>query len=212
MPWKRFLGYYISLQQSSFGLAFVGPALLSPGVKKWKVLESRYVWQRPWFALRIDRVQTSRGAVLDEYPVIEARDWACVIAVTEDKQLVLVRQYRHGVAEQTLEFPAGGVDEGEEPLAAAQRELLEETGFAADSWHHLRSVSPEPTRRSHQAHFFLALAARRVSAQRLEPSEDVEVVLRPASSAMQLAVELSHGVHIGALLLALRHPSSELSF
>jgi ADP-ribose pyrophosphatase len=182
-----------------------------PRVKKWTVLESKVIWQRPWFALRVERVQTSRGAILEEYPLIDSRDWACVIAVTREQQLVLIRQYRHGVQSETLEFPAGGVDTGESPELAARRELLEETGYAAEHWHHLLSVSPEPTRKKHKAHLYLATGAHRVAEQQLEPGEDVEVLLRDTADAPLLAKELSHAVHIAALHLALQLQGGTLS-
>ncbi len=158
----------------------------------------------PWFSLRVDRVQTGRGVILEDYPVIESRDWVCVVTLTDSGDAVLVRQYRHGCQQETLEFPAGGIDPGEEPLMAAKRELLEETGHEASAWHHLRSVSPDTTRHQSTAHIFLATGAKRVSEQNLEPSEDVLVELRPFS-AHDLAPQLMHGVHVLALLLAERH-------
>lgn len=171
-------------------------------MKPWKVLHSEVVWQRPWFALQVDRVETGRGAILEEYPLIHARDWACIVPVTRDGQLVLVRQYRHGLGRETLEFPAGGVDPGEAHGDAARRELLEETGYAADDWQHLLSVPPEPTRRRHLAHLYLATGAHVVSEQRLEPGEDAEVVLVPPSEIDGLVHELNHAVHVAALYLA----------
>jgi 8-oxo-dGTP pyrophosphatase MutT (NUDIX family) len=171
-------------------------------VKRWKVLESKTIWERPWFALQVDRVETSRGAILEEYPLIHARDWACIVPVTRSGEVVLVQQYRHGVGREILEFPAGGVDAGEEHEAAARRELLEETGYDADEWIHLRSIYPEPTRRRHLAHLYLAVGAHRVSEQRLEPGEDADVVLRPAKDFDALVSDLSHAVHVAAAYLA----------
>jgi ADP-ribose pyrophosphatase len=171
-------------------------------VKKWQVLGTEMIWQRPWFALQIDRVRTSRGAVLEEYPVVHSRDWACTVPVTSDGQVVLVRQYRHGLERETLEFPAGGVDPGEPHAEAAVRELLEETGYQASTWHHLRSVPPEPTRRRHLAHLYLATGAELSAAQKLEPGEDAEVVLHAAADFEGLIQKLDHAVHVAAAYLA----------
>lgn len=171
-------------------------------MKKWQVLESKLVWERPWFSVRIDRVRTGRGAVLEDYPVVHTRDWACIVPVTHEGQVVLVRQYRHGVERETHEFPAGGVDAGESPLAAARRELREETGFEAEEWRHLRSVLPEPTRHRHSAHLYLALGARRVGEQRLEPGEDADLVLFPTKDFAALVAKLDHAVHVAAAYLA----------
>jgi ADP-ribose pyrophosphatase len=167
----------------------------------WRVLAQRYALKLPFFALRVDTVQTGRGVVLDDYPVIESRDWICVVCLDEANQAVMVKQYRHGVGQVTLEFPAGRIDPGEAPLAAAARELLEETGYAASEWTLLRSICPDTTRQRTLAHVFLATGARRVSEQNLEPCEDVEVVLRGLDDPA-LRTDLSHAVHVLALLLA----------
>jgi ADP-ribose pyrophosphatase len=161
----------------------------------WRVLAQRYALKLPFFALRVDTVQTARGLVLDDYPVIESRDWICVVCLDTEQRAVMVKQYRHGVGRETLEFPAGRLDPGEEPL-------LEETGYAADDWTLLRTVFPDTTRQRTLAHLYLATGARRVSEQSLDPCEDVLVTLRSLGEPA-LRTELSHAVHILALLLAL---------
>jgi ADP-ribose pyrophosphatase len=179
-----------------------GAACSGKGVKKWQILSSEVIWHRPWFGLQIDRVQTGRGAILEEYPVVHSRDWACTVPITIDGQVVLVRQYRHGVQRDTLEFPAGGVDPGEPHAEAAVRELREETGYLAKTWQHLRSIPPEPTRRMHLAHLYLATGAEQTATQKLEPGEDAEVVLHPADDFDGLVQRLDHAVHVAAAYLA----------
>jgi 8-oxo-dGTP pyrophosphatase MutT (NUDIX family) len=170
--------------------------------KHWKVLASRQLFDRPWLKIRVDQVRTGRGVTIDEYHLIQALDWVCVVCVTEAQELVLVEQYRHGVGQVTLELPAGAVDGGETPLQAAQRELREETGYAAKNWTHLLSVSPETTRHSHRAHLFLATEAILVGSQQLEQTEDVAVRLWPQARDTALITQLSHGIHVTAWLLA----------
>ncbi len=174
-------------------------------MKAWQVLSSEYLVKRRWLNLRVDRVQTARGLVLPEYHVIETSDWVCVVPITADDEYLMVRQYRHGVRRTTLEFPAGALDPGEQPLEAAKRELQEETGYEAEHWQHLLSVHPETTRHGHQAHLFLARGARQVAPQALDESEDVEVCLEPRRRRTQLVGEISHAVHVLALLLADAH-------
>lgn len=170
--------------------------------RSWIVKSSRQLFDRPWLKIRVEQVQTRRGVIIDEYHLIQASDWVCIVCVTEDEQLVLVEQYRHGAGRVTREFPAGAIDAGEEPLAAAQRELREETGYVASHWQHLLSVSPETTRHTHRAHLFLATGARQAGPQELEATEDVEVLLWPCAERNALLGELSHGIHVAAWLLA----------
>src|SRR5262245_41493359 len=102
--------------------------------RPWKVLRSTYAIADPWLRLRSDVLQAPDGRTLPPCPGIEHPDWVDVIALTADLDIVLVDQYRHSVGNVRTELPAGTVDAGEEPLAAAQRELLEETGYASDEW------------------------------------------------------------------------------
>jgi ADP-ribose pyrophosphatase len=174
-------------------------------IKPWKVLQSRQIFDRPWLKIRMEQVETGRGVTIDEYHLIHASDWVCIVCITEAREIVLVEQYRHGVGKVTLEFAAGAIDRGELPLHAAQRELREETGYVATGWTELLAVSPETTRHNHRAHLFLATGATLAGAQELEATEDVEVRLWSRAHDGELLEHLSHGIHVAAWLLALRH-------
>ena len=95
---------------------------------KWKILKSEYIAHRPWMTARCDMVQLPDGRVNPEYWVLEFPDWVNVIALTKDGHMVMVRQYRHALGITEYELCAGVMEEGETPLEAAKRELLEETG------------------------------------------------------------------------------------
>ena len=107
---------------------------------KWKQLSTEYLIKRPWLTARRDKVELPDGRVIDEYYVLEYPSWINVIAVTKDNQMVLVRQYRHALGCTNFEVVAGVVEEGESPLHAAQRELLEETGFGGGEWQEIMEV------------------------------------------------------------------------
>ena len=113
-------------------------------IGKWHVLESEYLIRRPWLTARRDRVELPDGRVHPEYYVLEYPDWVNVIARTSDGMYVMVEQYRHGLAGVFTELVAGVIEKGEDPLEAAQRELLEETGYAGGSWSLLSVVSQNP--------------------------------------------------------------------
>ena len=97
-------------------------------IKPWKVLETSYI--RPRF--RIDKCELPNGNRLDA-TIFEFRSWANIVALTKKGEVVLVKQYRHGVCEALLEFPGGVVEDGEDPAEGAKRELLEETWYVASS-------------------------------------------------------------------------------
>ena len=93
---------------------------------KWKVLKSEYLFNRPWLTVRRDCVELPDGRQNPEFYVLEYPDWVNVIAITEDGQFVMERQYRHGLGKTCFEIPAGVMEKGETPLDAAKRELVDE--------------------------------------------------------------------------------------
>src|SRR5258708_37769190 len=99
---------------------------------KAKVLASRYIFADSWLHLRSDSVLLPGDRLLSPCSIFEYPDWVDVIALTAELTGVLVDQYRHAVGQIRTEFPAGGVDAGEEPMAAIKRELLQESGYARE--------------------------------------------------------------------------------
>src|SRR3712207_1748219 len=110
----------------------------------WERLRSERLLETPYFALRSDRLRLPDGAVKDPYYVVERPDAAIVFPLTEEDDVVLVRQYRPAIEGIELGLPAGLVDEGEEPEKAARRELSEETGYAGGEWEPLGSLASSP--------------------------------------------------------------------
>ena len=178
----------------------------TPDSRRWTTLSTRRLIERWWMTLRVDRVQLPHGPILDEYHVLEYPDWACVMALTAAGEAVLVEQYRYGIDRMSLECPAGAIDPGEDALAAAQRELLEETGYEADRWTSLGALAIEPTRHTNYGHIFIAHDARRVAEPSLDASEDLTTRLVAANSlpGRVRAGEIVHGIHAAAVFWAER--------
>ena len=145
-------------------------------LKEWKVLESEYLVRRPWLTARRDRLELPDGRIIPEYYVLEYPDWVNVIAITKDGQFVMERQYRHAARKISLELPCGVMEEGETPLEAAQRELLEETGFGGGQWKKLMELSPNPSAMSNMTHCFLAIRVEKIAEQHLDETEELSVL------------------------------------
>ena len=175
-------------------------------MEHWKILNSRYLLRRWWMNLREDHVRLPGGMELEEFHVVEYPDWAAVVCLTEEGKLVMVEQYRHGVQRPSLELPAGAVEAGEAPLEGARRELLEETGYAAERWITLGTCAPEPSKHTNYAHFFVARGARRVRAPQPDAAEHLTVHLVEPAELLERAEggELLHGIHLAALFWASR--------
>lgn len=143
----------------------------------WKIRESKYIIQRPWLTARCDSVELPDGRFIPEYYVLEYPNWVNVIAITKAGQFVMEKQYRHGLGVECVEIPCGVMEEGEEPLVAAQRELLEETGYGNGEWSLLMTTSPNPGAMNNMTFCFLALGVEKIAEQALDDTEDLTVSL-----------------------------------
>ena len=120
-----------------------------------------------------------------EYGVLEGDGFASVVPITDDGKVVLVRQWRQPLGAFTLELPSGGVDEGEDPREAAERELFEETGFRAEGMEPLVSVHTSTGRTNEVCHLFRCRAVRDAKGPRPEPTEFIRVVELTLAKALE---------------------------
>lgn len=126
-----------------------------------------------------ERVGLPDGRKVDGFLWIRTRDFVAMVAVTARDEVILVRSYKHGTRTVSLAVPAGYIEDGEEPLAAAKRELLEETGYASEDWTSLGRYVVDGNYGVSTEHIFLAGAARKVSEPASGDLEDMEVVPAP---------------------------------
>lgn len=148
-------------------------------LEPWKLLETSPVLSTRIFSVHRDTVLSPRRTAPGPVTRIAAPDWVNLVALTPDERIVLVRQWRHGIRDFTLEIPGGMVDPGEEPAQAAARELREETGYAGTDPSFLGIVHPNPAFLDNSCHTFLIEDCRRVGEQQQDPGEDIQVEFLP---------------------------------
>jgi ADP-ribose pyrophosphatase len=147
-------------------------------MKPWKTKSRRTVLDdQPWLTVEHHTVELPDGRLLPEWPWIITPAYVNVVAVTEEGLFLCFRQVKYGIKGDTLAVVGGYVDEGEEPQAAAQRELLEETGYESPDWVSLGSYLVDPNRGMATGHLFLARQARYVQPRDADDLEEQELLL-----------------------------------
>lgn len=176
-------------------------------MKPWRRLDRRTLVDDAWVKFHGDRVELPDGHIIDPFWVLEERDWVHVVAFDAEGRVALVRQFRYACEVFSLEFPGGLLDAGEDPVAAARRELLEETGCTVDDARLIGHVYLNPSRQRNRQYCVLATGLRRVAGQSLDRSENIEVeFMRLADIPARIASgEFCQGLHIASLHLALQH-------
>lgn len=187
-------------------------------IKKWKTLGRKEVARTPVFGLDAVRRDPPFDAAPADFYVVDLPDWVNVFAYTEDGELLIIRQYRHGTDDVTLEVPGGAIDAGEDALEGAKRELFEETGFRAAQWHHVGCVDVNPAIQNNRCHSFVALEAYRAGEPEPDEFEDIELELMPAAKLPQLIAsgEIAHslviaGAYYVSEFFSLNRPSFKTS-
>ena len=180
---------------------------MSDRIHPWRELARERAFQSRVFEVsrrRMEELGDGGDVKRGEFVRIEAPDWVNVVALTEDRQLVLIEQWRHGVDRVTLEIPGGMIDPGEDALAAARRELAEETGYSADTWTRIGSIEPNPALQANRCHTFLAEGARRTQAPRFDGHERCRLILAPYDEAPRLVASgrITHALVVVGLHFA----------
>ena len=143
---------------------------------EWKILQSDYVLNTKWLAVRKDKVRMPSGVVMDDYYVLEYPDWVNVIAITKEEKFIVERQYRHGAQSVVYELCAGTLEKGEEPLTGAKRELLEETGYAGSEWELFCVSAPNSAAMTNDCYSFIARGVEFTGERHLEQTEEIDIL------------------------------------
>lgn len=156
-------------------------------LKKEETLNSKEIFQGKVINLRVDTIQLPDGRVSSR-EIVEHGEAVAIIALDQNNDVLLVRQYRKAAEEFLTEIPAGGMEKNETPLQGAQRELLEETGYRAAKWRYIVSFYTAPGFTSEKIHLFLATG---LEAGQSHPDEDefIELIKLPLEEAYQMVIE-----------------------
>ncbi|MFC2139071.1 NUDIX hydrolase [Bacteroidota bacterium] len=144
-------------------------------IKPWKIIRSENGPGLQLFNVRFDWVQNPRNLKEMRRVILETEEWINVVAVTPDKEIVIVRQFRFGNGKITTEIPGGTVEPDESPKDAAIRELKEETGYTSDKWTYLGAVEPNPAFQNNFCHLWLAEDVVSTDEMKLDDGEDISV-------------------------------------
>lgn len=170
-------------------------------VKKWPRLGSEMIGDYRIFRLRRDHVRSPHNGREFRFYVLEAPDWINVIPLTPEGKVVLIRQYRPGTEEVSLEIPGGIVDDEDGgPAETARRELLEETGYAAEEVISIGRVAPNPAIMDNHCHTFLARNARPVAEPQFDGAEYIELELVDLDEVPELITggRITHSLVVAA--------------
>ena len=172
---------------------------------KWETLSTEYIIKKPWATMRKDVCRMPDGRVVDDYYVLEYPDWANAIAITENNEVLLIKQYRHAADVVLLEVPGGVIDAGEDPKTAIRRELLEETGYQFDDIELISVIYPNPSTGTNRCHAFLARGGKLTQPQKLDQHEQIVVEKVSMQEFKQLLLDQKFGqaLHVSSIFYAL---------
>jgi ADP-ribose pyrophosphatase len=178
-------------------------------MEKWKTTSSKIIVDDKWLKLRIDSCVTSSGSAVPTYYVLEYNDWANCVVLGADDELIMIRQYRHGIGDFVSEFVGGEIEKGDpSPEAGIKRELEEEIGYTGGEIYQTGVSYPNPGNQTNKVYSYLAVGGSCSKEQQLEDTENLTVEKKSLDEVIQDLEDPSSGVvyqsmHITALFFAL---------
>ena len=160
------------------------------GKKMWKTLNTKTLLDTPHVSVYENKVQLPDGAIIEDFYTVRVPDAAMIAAITEDGNIILKKEFRYPCGEEVIECPAGEVEKNEsDPLDAAKRELLEETGYISERWTYLGPTIDNPSKLTNRMHLFLAEGCVKVAEQKLDENEHLSVMTVPLSTAVDMVMD-----------------------
>ena len=165
----------------------------------WKVLDEKDILViEPRLRVSVQSLILPDGKIVKDYYQIHLPESVIIVAHTNDNKIVMSRQYLHGFMKVSIVLPAGTMEKDELPLRAAQRELMEETGYTSEEWHILGSLVPHTNHRCGRVHFFYAAKAKQTAKPNLADFEEMEIILMDESQIIE-AIRDRHIISMGTI-------------
>lgn len=162
-------------------------------MKPWEILEKKEVYScTPWIRVWREKVKLPDGRIIEDYHRVAFHDYVSIVAETEEGEIIFLRQYRHGIGSESLLVAGGVIDDGEDPLETAKRELMEETGYHSDEWKSLGCYSTSPSYGCGLGYFYYARNSKKVKEADPGDLEEMELLLMPRG-------EVTHALHDGRI-------------
>ncbi|MBL0146794.1 MAG: NUDIX hydrolase [Chitinophagaceae bacterium] len=173
----------------------------------WKKISSKYISRHQYFTAREDVCEMPNGTIVNPYYVVELPLTVCAVALTEDGNVIMVKQYRHPIEEVIYELPGGFVDENEKPEDAIHRELPEETGYTFKDAQHLGKVAANPGVLNNYTELFLLSGGTKTTTQKLDANEEIEIELMPLEQVKQMLQQnkIVQALHVSCLYYGLQY-------
>ncbi len=174
-------------------------------MKKWIKEEQSELFNEKLYNIQNYKCFHPDKKVTHNFHIIETFDWINIIALTDDNKFIMVKQHRLGTDDLTIETVAGLIEEKEDPLEAARRELLEETGYKEEDIIFMKKSAVNPAIMNNHIYFYLATGCKKAGEQCLDPAEDIEVLFLSKDEIVKMIDEgtIDHSIAIAGISLYL---------
>lgn len=155
----------------------------------WKVNNIEKLIEDRWLTVKKESVDLPNGESIEDFYSVTIPDAAAIVAITDDKKIVLKKEYKHATGEELIEVPAGMFEsEEKDGLMVAKRELLEETGYTSVEWEYLGDTVESSSKLTNRMHIYLAMNCKKVAEQSLDKTEELDVMVIPFEKAIEMVM------------------------